>query len=51
MSKEKGKARVLTGHEQDSTLDIHYDKHTPDQRRDYANKVANFFDFKKVSND
>ena len=46
-----GKARVLTGHEQDSTLDIHYDKHTPDQRRDYANKVANFFDFKKVSND
>ena len=46
-----GKARVLTGHEQDSTLDIHYDKHTPSQRREYANKVANFFDFKKVSND
>ena len=46
-----GKARVLTGHEQDSTLDIHYDKHTTQQRKEYANKVANFFEFKKVSND
>ena len=44
------KARVLSGHEQDSTLDIHYDKHTTQQRREYANKVANVVDFTKVSN-
>jgi integrase len=44
------KARVLSGHEQDSTLDIHYDKHTTQQRREYANKVANVVDFAKVSN-
>ena len=45
------KARVLSGHEQDSTLDIHYDKHTTQQRREYANKVANVVDFAKVSNE
>ena len=45
------KARVLTGHEQDSTLDIHYDKHTTQQRKEYASKVANFFEFKKVENE
>ena len=45
------KARVLSGHEQDSTLDIHYDKHTTQMRREYANKVANVVDFAKVSNE
>jgi len=45
------KARVLTGHEQDSTLDIHYDKSTEQQRKQYANQVSKLFDFEKASNE
>ena len=45
------KARALTGHQQDSTLDIHYDKSTDDQRKEYANKVSKIFDFEKASNE
>ena len=45
------KARALTGHQQDSTLDIHYDKSTDGQRKEYANKVSRIFDFEKASNE
>jgi integrase len=45
------KARVLTGHEQDATLDIHYDKSTEQQRKQYANQVSKFFEFEKASNE
>jgi integrase len=45
------KARVLTGHEQDATLDIHYDKSTEQQRKQYANQVSKLFDFEKASNE
>ena len=45
------KARALTGHQQDSTLDIHYDKSTDGQRKEYANKVSKIFDFEKASNE
>jgi len=45
------KARVLTGHEQDATLDIHYDKSTEQQRKQYANQVSRNFKFEKASNE
>ena len=45
------KARVLTGHEQDATLDIHYDKSTEQQRKQYANQVSKNFEFEKASNE
>ena len=45
------KARALTGHEQDSTLDIHYDKTNRAKAREYAHQVAKVFNFDKVSNE
>ena len=45
------KARALTGHEQDSTLDIHYDKTNRAKAREYAHQVAKLFNFDKVSNE
>ena len=45
------KARALTGHEQDATLDIHYDKTDNVKRKEYANLVAKKFDFDKASNE
>ena len=43
------KARALTGHEQDATLDVHYDKTPRDKAKEYAHQVANakVFDFVK----
>ena len=41
------KARALTGHEQDATLDIHYDKTPRDKAKEYAHQVAEVFDFAK----
>ena len=41
------KARTLTGHEQDSTLDIYYDKTPREEVKKYANDVAKIFDFVK----
>ena len=34
------KAIQLTGHEQESTLEQYYDKHTPEQVREYAEQVG-----------
>ena len=45
------KARALTGHEQDSTLDIHYDKTNRAKAKEYALQVAKRFNFDKVSNE
>jgi len=45
------KARALTGHEQDATLDIHYDKTDSVKRKEYAHKVSKLFNFDKVSNE
>ena len=45
------KARALTGHEQDSTLDIHYDKTSRAKAKEYAHQVAKLFNFDKVSNE
>ena len=45
------KARALTGHEQDATLDIHYDKTESGKRKEYANKVSKIFNFDKASNE
>ena len=45
------KARALTGHQQDSTLDIHYDKTPRSKAKEYANKVSRIFDFEKASNE
>ena len=41
------KAIQLTGHEQESTLETYYDKHTPEQVREYAEQVGEYFKFKK----
>ncbi len=41
------KARALTGHEQDSTLDIHYDKTERSKAKEYAHQVAEVFNFVK----
>ena len=41
------KARVLTGHEQDATLDVHYDKTPRDKAKEYAHQLAKVFDFVK----
>lgn len=41
------KARALTGHEQDSTLDVHYDKTSRETAREYAHQVAEVFNFIK----
>ena len=41
------KARVLTGHEQDATLDVHYDKTPRDKAKEYAQEVAKVFHFVK----
>ena len=45
------KARALTGHEQDATLDIHYDKTSRAKAKEYAHQVAKVFNFDKVSNE
>ncbi len=42
------KAIQLTGHEQESTLEQYYDKHTPEQVREYAEQVSQVFKFKKA---
>ncbi len=41
------KARALTGHEQDATLDVHYDKTSRETAKEYATEVAKKFDFVK----
>ena len=41
------KARALTGHEQDATLDVHYDKTPRDKAKEYAHEVAKVFHFVK----
>jgi len=41
------KARTLTGHEQDSTLDVHYDKTSRETAKEYAHQVAEVFNFIK----
>ena len=41
------KARALTGHEQDATLDVHYDKTPRDKAKEYAQEVAKVFHFVK----
>ena len=41
------KARALTGHEQDSTLDVHYDKTSRETAKEYAHQVAEVFNFIK----
>ena len=41
------KARALTGHQQDSTLDIHYDKTSREKAKEYAHQVAEVFNFTK----
>ena len=41
------KARALTGHEQDATLDIHYDKTSREKAKEYAHEVADVFSFTK----
>tara|TARA_B100002003_G_scaffold207505_1_gene201770 strand:+ start:238 stop:387 length:150 start_codon:yes stop_codon:yes gene_type:complete len=40
-------AEALTGHEQDSTLDIHYDKTERSKAKEYAHQVAEVFNFVK----
>ena len=45
------KARALTGHEQDATLDIHYDKTSRSKAKEYAHQVAKVFNFDKASNE
>jgi len=44
------KARKLTGHKKTSTLDIHYDIHNTDNIKDYANEVANSFEWTHKDN-
>jgi len=49
---QTGKAKLLTGHQQDSTFDVFYDKGTISEKKEYANKVSNIYNFikrKKVS--
>ena len=41
------KARALTGHEQDATLDRYYDKTPREKAREYAHTLATVFDFIK----
>ena len=41
------KARALTGHEQDSTLDTYYDKTPKETAKEYAHQVAKVFNFIK----
>ena len=45
------KARALTGHDQDATLDIHYDKTSRAKAKEYAHQVSKVFNFDKVSNE
>ena len=45
------KARALTGHEQDATLDIHYDKTPRSKAKQYAHQVAKLFKFDKAINE
>ena len=45
------KARALTGHEQDATLDIHYDKTPRSKAKEYANQVSKIFQFDKAINE
>lgn len=45
------KARALTGHEQDATLDIHYDKTSRSKAKEYAHQVAKVFNFDKAGNE
>ena len=40
------KAIQLTGHNQESTLETYYDKHTPEQVREYAEQVSKVLKFK-----
>jgi hypothetical protein len=42
-----GKARALTGHQQDATLDRFYDKTDIDETIEYAQEVAKVYQFKK----
>ena len=44
-------AIALTGHENEETLDIYYDKTPRDEQRQYAFKVAEVFDFDKAGNE
>tara|TARA_R110000737_G_scaffold194853_2_gene215926 strand:- start:344 stop:1990 length:1647 start_codon:yes stop_codon:yes gene_type:complete len=44
------KARKLTGHKKTSTLDIHYDIHNTDNIKDYANEVADSFEWTHKDN-
>ena len=43
-----GKARALTGHQQDATLDKFYDKTDIDETIEYAQEVAKVYQFKKT---
>ena len=45
------KARALTGHSQDATLDIHYDKTSRTKAKEYANQVSKIFNFDKAVNE
>ena len=45
------KARALTGHSQDATLDIHYDKTSRSKAKEYANQVSKMFNFDKAVNE
>ncbi len=44
-----GKARALTGHQQDATLDRFYDKTDIDETIEYAQEVAKVYQFKKTN--
>ena len=44
---QTGKAKLLTGHQQDSTFDVFYDKGTIDEKKEYANQVSNIYNFIK----
>ena len=50
--KDTSKVRTLTGHDRDSTLDVHYDKTNIEKTKDYANEIsARVFNFTKAGNE
>jgi len=43
------KVKTLTGHTQDKTIDVFYDKHNVEEQKEYADTVAQVFSFMKKS--
>ena len=46
--KDTFKVRFITGHTKEATIDVHYNKSTDEQQKEYANEVADkVFNFVK----